>query len=177
MRNLPESLTGLWNALTPKESLAMARLPVEGKMAEKLDAVGKPRNWDKAVSVAYLRLIGQSQADAAKAAGLGERTLRRYELSEWWPDACAEAVERWMQQLAIDCRSTILAAVKDGDVQTSVKMLERIDGRLAPPRQTHGIEHSGEVTTTVREMSDEELLERADQLANRVAVHTNGGRY
>ncbi len=30
------------------ESLAMAQLPEEGKMAEKLDAVGKPRNWDKA---------------------------------------------------------------------------------------------------------------------------------
>ena len=146
-------------------------------MAEIIDVVEKPRDWDKAVSVAYLRLIGQTQENAAKGAGIGERTLRRYELSDWWPDACAEAVERWMQQLAIECRTTILAAVKDGDVQTAVKMLERIDRRLAPPRQTHGIEHSGEVTTPVREMSDEELLERTAQLANRVAAHTNGGRY
>ena len=54
-----------------------------------------------------------------------------------------------------------MAAVKAGDVVTAVKMLERIDKRLAPPRQSHGIEHSGEIPTTVREMSDEELLERA----------------
>ena len=110
-------------------------------MAEKLDAVGKPQNWDKAVSVSYLRLIGLTQKKAAKAAGMGERTLRRFELSEWWPDACGEAVDRWMQQLAIECRTTIMAAVKAGDVVTAVKMLERIDNRLAPPRQSHGIEH------------------------------------
>ena len=87
-------------------------------MAEKFDAVGKPQNWDKAVSVSYLRLIGLTQKKAAKAAGMGERTLRRFELSEWWPDACGEAVDRWMQQLAIECRTTIMAAVKAGDVVT-----------------------------------------------------------
>ena len=65
-----------------------------------------------------------------------------------------------MKQLAIECRTTIMAAVKAGDVTTAVKMLERIDRRLAPPRQTHGIEHSGGVTIPAREMSDEELLER-----------------
>ena len=146
-------------------------------MAEKLDAVGKPQNWDKAVSVSYLRLIGLTQKKAAKAAGMGERTLRRFELSEWWPDACGEAVDRWMQQLAIECRTTIMAAVKAGDVVTAVKMLERIDNRLAPPRQSHGIEHSGGIATSVREMSDQELLERAGRLANRMAVHTNGVRY
>ena len=145
-------------------------------MAEKFDAVGKPQNWDKAVSVSYLRLIGLTQKKAAKAAGMGERPLGRFELSEWWPDACGEAVDRWMQQLAIECRTTIMAAVKAGDVVTAVKMLERIDNRLAPPRQSHGIEHSGGIATSVREMSDQELLERAGRLANRMAVHTNGGR-
>ncbi len=145
-------------------------------MAGKLDVVAKPRTWDKALSAAYLRLLGLSQEKAAKGAGIGERTLIRYEMSGWWPSACAEAVDRWMHQLEIECRTTIMAAVKGGDVQTAVKMLERIDKRLAPPRLTHGIEHSGEIATTAREMSDEELLERASQLANRVAVHTNGGR-
>ncbi len=37
-------------------------------------------------------------------------------------------------------------------------------------RDKHRIEHSGEIPTTVREMSDEELLERASQLANRVVA-------
>ncbi len=123
--------------------------------------------------MAYLRLIGQSQAAAAKAAGLGERTLRRYELSDWWPDACGEAVERWMQQIEIEARTTVMTAVKEGDVVTAMKVLERLDKRLAPPRQLHGVAHSGEVTTSVREMSDEELLERAGHFANRMVAHAN----
>ena len=140
------------------------------KLAEKLDIVTKPHDWDKAVSVAYLRLLGLSQKKAAKGAGIGERTLARWELSEWWPDACAEAVDRWMQQLEIECRSTIMAAVKAGDVQTAVKMLERIDKRLAPPRYSHGIEHSGRIDTSVRDLSDEELVARARQLGNRLGL-------
>ncbi len=139
-------------------------------MAEKVDAVEKPRDWDKAVSVAYLRLIGLTQAKAAKAAGTGERTLRRYELSEWWPDACAEAVSRWMQQLEIEARSTVMKAVKEGDVATAWKVLERIDRRLAPPRLSHGIEHSGRIDTSVRDLSDGELIKRATQLANRLGL-------
>ena len=139
-----------------------------------VDAVEKPRDWDKAVSVSYLRLIGLTQEKAAKGAGIGVRTLRRYELSEWWPEACREAADRWMQQLALECRTTIMAAVKAGDVVTAVKMLERLDKRLAPPRQQLGVQHSGQVATNVREMSDEELLERGADFANRFAAHTNG---
>ena len=150
------------------------------KLAEKLDVVTKPHNWDKAVSVAYLRLLGLSQKKAARGAGIGERTLARYELSEWWPEACREAVDRWMQQIEIECRSTVMAAVMAGDVTTALKILERIDRRLAPPRQSHDIEHSGGIATSVRAMSDEELRERVSHLANRFAnpeaASTNGGR-
>ena len=140
------------------------------KMAEKLDVVTKPHDWDKAVSVAYLRLLGLSQKKAAKGAGIGERTLARYELSEWWPEACREAVDRWMQQLEIEARSTVMQAVKEGDVATAWKVLERIDKRLAPPRQQLGVEHSGDLKRSVRDLSDEELINRATQLANRLGL-------
>ncbi len=143
-------------------------------MAENIDVVEKPRDWDKAVSVSYLRLIGQTQENAAKGAGIGVRTLRRYELSDWWPEACSEAVDRWMQQLEIEARTTVMTAVKEGDVITAMKVLERLDRRLAPPRQLHGVAHSGEVTTFVREMSDEELLERATYFSNRLLASGNG---
>ncbi len=139
------------------------------KLAEKIDVVKKPQSWDKAVSVAYLRLLGLSQKKAAKGVGIGERTLARWELSEWWPTACREAVDRWMQQLEIEARSTVMQVVKEGDVATAWKVLERIDKRLAPPRQSHGVEHSGEMTTSVRTMGDEELIERATELTNRFA--------
>ena len=139
------------------------------KMAEKIDVVEKPQNWEKSVSVAYLRLLGLSQKKAAKGAGIGERTLARWELSAWWPDACREAVDRWMQQVEIEARTTVMAAIKEGDVATAWKVLERIDKRLAPPRQQLGVQHSGQVATNVRAMSDEELLERAQYYANRLA--------
>ena len=121
--------------------------------------------------------MGQTQENAAKGAGIGVRTLRRYELSDWWPEACSEAVDRWMQQLEIEARTTVMAAIKEGDVVTAMKVLERLDKRLAPPRQQLGVHHSGEIKTPVREMSDEELLERAGQFASRLATHTNGGRH
>ena len=132
-------------------------------MAEKLDVVKKPHSWDKAVSAAYLRLLGLSQRKAARCAGIGERTLARYELSEWWPEACGEAIDRWMKQLEIECRTTIMAAIKEGDVATALKILERIDKRLAPSRQQLRVQHSGRITTPARDMSDQELLERASQ--------------
>ena len=112
-------------------------------MAEKLDVVKRPQNWDKAVSVAYLRLLSWSQEGAAKGAGIGVRTLRRYELSDWWPQACGEAVGRWMQQLEIEARTTVMAAVKGGDVVTAMKVLERLDKRLAPSKQLHELAGDG----------------------------------
>ena len=147
----------------------------EGIVAEKLDVVKKPQDWDKSVSAAYLRLLGLSQKKAAKGAGLGERTLARYELSEWWPDACREAVDRWMQQLEIEARTTVMVAVKNGDVGTAWKVLERLDRRLAPPRQSHGIEHSGEIVSEAPAMSVEEIFERAQKIVTRLAPQMNHG--
>ncbi len=74
-----------------------------------------------------------------------------------------------MQQLEIEARSTVMQAIKEGDVVTAMKVLERLDTRLAPPKQSHDINHTGDVTATVRAMSDEELLERANHWANRFA--------
>ena len=60
-------------------------------MADNDTNVRAPRDWDKAISVVYLRLRDDSQADAAKPAGIGERTVRRWEKSDWWLQACLEA--------------------------------------------------------------------------------------
>ena len=93
------------------------------------------------------------------------------------PRACAEAVDRWMQQLEIECRTTVMAAVTDGDVVTAVKMLERIDKRLAPPRLSHGIEHRADIELRpFEDLSDEELLKEVRELTNRIAASSNGAR-
>ena len=61
------------------------------------DTVTQPNDWDKAVSAAYLRLLGASQAVTAKEAGVGERTLRTWETCGWWVNAEAEARSRWLR--------------------------------------------------------------------------------
>ena len=81
-----------------------------------------------------------------------------------------------MQQLEIECRITLLASIKNGDAVAALKVLERLDRRLAPPRLSHGIEHSGDLTRLVPDMSDAELLERATNIVNRVGPLVNGAK-
>ena len=145
-------------------------------MAEKPDGVEKPRDWDKAISVAYLRLCKTPQTDAAKQAGVGVRTIRRWEKSGWWPEACFQASSRWLRGLVYVSQQTVFEAIKGGDAHLAFKVIERQIQQLAPPRQQLGVQHSGVVATTAREMTDEELLERAGQLANRVTAHMNASR-
>ena len=90
-----------------------------------------PRDWDKAVSVAYLRLVGETQEQAAAGAGVGERTLRDWEKCSWWKDALEEASARWLNNLTAHARGGLLAAVK-ADGPLALKVIERTDPRLAP---------------------------------------------
>lgn len=108
--------------------------------AVKRDVVGAPHSWDKAVSYAYLRLIGQSQVEAAKGAGVGERTVVRWELSDWWPKALAEASDRWLNDVEAASRVTVLAAIKSGNATLAWEVLQRRDPKLSPK---HIHEHSG----------------------------------
>lgn len=125
-------------------------------MADSTDRVNRPADWDKAVSAAYLRLLGASLRAAASGAGVGERTMERWVHCDWWPKAMEEAADRWMNDLTAAARKTLLKAVQDGRSDQALTILERIDPRLMPPKQRH--EHSGpggapiptEVTVTRR---------------------------
>ncbi len=143
-------------------------------MAQLKDAVGMPADWDKAVAAAYLRLIGQSQNDSAKGAGVGRRTLQRWEISDWWPDACEEASGRWLSHLVSTARVSLArgVAVNPGLAMT---VLERVDARLAPAAQRH--EHSGPGGGPIesRELTDDELLERAHDHAARLVSDASDG--
>jgi hypothetical protein len=99
-------------------------------------------HWDKVVSVAYLRLIGHTQAEAAIAAGRSERTIRNWEAdTELWAAAREEANSRWLQATTDAARRTVLKAVaRNADL--AFRILERLDPELAPPKQRH--EHGGE---------------------------------
>lgn len=94
------------------------------------------------VSAAYLRIMGATQEEAANAVGRKARTLREWEAdSESWAEARAEAANRWMSELIDASRISVLAGAKTNP-DMGMRILERVDPRLAPPKQKH--EHGGE---------------------------------
>lgn len=105
------------------------------RMSEPADCVAAPRDRETAVSCAYLRLTGSSQAEAAKAAGVDPRTLGRWESCSWWPAIQREAGERWLAGAAAKARRSLLAALEEPDGRLALSVLERLVPELAPARQ------------------------------------------
>lgn len=93
----------------------------------------RPWSWDKAVSAAHLRATDHTQEEAAKLAGVGARTLARWEQSPWWPQAMAEALVRWRSGLLAASRKSLAAGVKN-DPDLALKIVERLDPELRPPK-------------------------------------------
>lgn len=104
-------------------------------MSESTDPVAAPRDRETALSTAYLRLLGHTQQEAAKAAGLDPRTVQRWEHSSWWPGVKREAADRWLSGLAGRARKALLEALERPDGPLALKVLERIVPELAPPSQ------------------------------------------
>jgi hypothetical protein len=102
------------------------------RSADPEDPVKNPENWDKCVSVAYLRLIGQTQEQAADSAGVGVRTVHTWEHCSWWADCQAEASRRWLVGLEAKARATLQEGM---DANIALKILERRLPELAPPTQ------------------------------------------
>lgn len=90
---------------------------------------------EKRVLVAYLRMCGLTQKDAGAAVGRSERTVQAWEADrEGWAQARAEASARWLDDLVDAARSTVMAAVRAGDAEIGLKILERTVAALAPPK-------------------------------------------
>ena len=126
------------------------------------DVVQKPQDWEMVISVAYLRLTGSTQEQAALGAGCGERTIREWETCSWWPEAEAEANRRWLRGMDARARDAINRAFGDPDqyAQTARWWGERRIAELAPPKQR--TEHSGKVgLVDARELTDQQLAKIA----------------
>lgn len=102
------------------------------------------QNWDKHVSAAYLRMLGNTQEVAGKAVGVDERTIRRWESDpEMWERARAEARARWLNDAADAARTAVLNSLKMGNADLGKWMLERVETALAPPKQKHELAGEG----------------------------------
>ena len=93
--------------------------------------MARPKDRDKALSAAYLRILGHTQTEAESGAGCAERTVRQWESCSWWPEILAEAESRWLSGLMSKARGTLL---RDMDANLALKILERRIPELAPGR-------------------------------------------
>jgi DNA-binding transcriptional MerR regulator len=94
----------------------------------------RPKSWDRQVSAAYLRLLGATQSEAAKGVGCSSRTIRRWEREVLWLEAVQEAKRRWLSGVENAARVALLRALQEPDAGLfALRVLERLDPRLAPP--------------------------------------------
>jgi len=110
------------------------------------DPVGSPRDPDKALSAAFLRMLGHTQVETASAVGVSERSIVLWEQCSWWADMKRIARDRWLSGLEAKARRTLLKGA-DEDPAIALKIIERLDVRLLPPKQQ--VHHEGEVTHSV----------------------------
>lgn len=94
------------------------------------------RHWEKRVAAAYLRMMGMTQGDAGRAVGRSKRSIAEWEADHvTWPLAREQARQRWLGELVDASRVSLLRVIKNGDGELSLKVLERMDSDLAPPKQ------------------------------------------
>ena len=101
-------------------------------MSDKPNATRGPQDREKAISVAYLRLTGSLQTEAAEAVGVHHDTIGRWEKQDWWPEVVAEASKRWLSGLDAKARRVLMAGM---DASIALKVLERRVTELAPAAQ------------------------------------------
>ena len=103
-----------------------------------------PRSFEKQVAAAYVPMLGATQKAAGAAVGRSERTLQAWEADTLtWERVRAEARRRWLGALTDAARKTLLETIRSGDGDLAMKVLERVDGALAPPTQR--LQHRHEI--------------------------------
>jgi len=130
-------------------------------------AVQRPRDWDQAISVAYLRMLGTTQEIAGTSAGVSERTVSTWEGSDWWPHAVAEARHRWLRNVDAATMSGVLDWLKDKTAEGAATVRWAAEKRIPeflPPKQRHVIEGDKENPLEVKVKARDEVAGRIDRL-------------
>ena len=100
-----------------------------------------PIKKTEALMVARLRLLGATQVEAAKAAGVCERSVAGWEAAEWWPEFQEQARTSVHDQVEAFALRTVLEAARDGDAGTARWVLERLRPKTWGAAQR--VEHTG----------------------------------
>ena len=115
---------------------------------ETASTLSLPVHWERHILAAYLRMMGSTQVQAAKAVGRSVRTIRDWEADKClWDLAREEARKRWMRELVDVSRGALLAKVRGGDGDLAFRILERVEEELAPP--AYQMRHSGDIDVTM----------------------------
>lgn len=114
-------------------------------------SVEAPRDWETALSVAFLRESGSTQREAAKIAGVSARTVERWEASGWWPDAVAQAGRRWLPGVIHRARRALWQQMEtDGDL--AFRFLKEVDPAIREPMGRGAVSET-ELRALVRELA------------------------
>ena len=106
--------------------------------APKTSSIGRPKNWDTAVSVAYLLLMGATQAAASEATGASKRSITAWNNSKWWHEAQTEARARWLRNIEAGAMRGILWGLGNDNEKGSMSkyVADRMVHELKPPSTT-----------------------------------------
>lgn len=121
-------------------------------------AVRRPKRWSGVQAAALVLLLGGKMEEAAKAANVHHKTLRRWRRADWWQDVEREANGLYLSEARSICRAKVKALIEACDPPTVRWAAERIVDEFAPPSQR--VEHAGRV---------EQVHDYRDLLAERLA--------
>ena len=115
-----------------------------------------PIKKTEALMVARLRLLGATQVEAAKAAGVCERSVAGWEAAEWWPEFQEQARTSVHDQVEAFALRTVLEAARDGDAGTARWVLERLRpktwGTMPRSRESRPVAGAAAVTPVLARM-------------------------
>lgn len=142
------------------------------------NVVSKPGSWAKARQSAYLYLRQEPPEEILVLAGISRATWQNWITCDWWWDLVQEEGDKpWFQELKIDAKRTVARQVKDPQRGEALRVLERVDDRLAPATQrleiTQNYLHRDEVLELFRGLAEDlvEVIadpEQRDEMVKRV---------
>ena len=125
--------------------------------------------WQQCASAAKLRLLGKSQAAAAKGVGVSRSTVARWEACGWWADVLRDALDdEQLTRLRAEAFKALWKLVTGAkpDARTVRFVIERLDPAFRPPAQRTELSGPdggpfdlGQLDREIERMSQAELLE------------------